>query len=139
MGSTQNTCSTLSSDEETMLMAMKLSLASPLPMTLKSAIELDLLGIINKAAPDALLSTKEVDAQLSTTNPDAPLMLYSMFRVLSSYSVLTCSSRTLPYGKVGDSMALAPSANSLPRTRMVVPWLRETLWPWPTVLTTKAA
>ncbi|KAE8686502.1 Caffeic acid 3-O-methyltransferase [Hibiscus syriacus] len=109
MGSIQNTTSsTLSSDEEAMLMAMQLSFASALPMILKSAIELDLLGIIAKAGPNALLSSKEVAAQLSTTNPDAPLMLDRMFRVLSSYSVLTCSLRTLPDGKVERLYGLGP-------------------------------
>ncbi|KAL4362091.1 hypothetical protein GQ457_04G005870 [Hibiscus cannabinus] len=67
MDSTQNTCSTLSSDEEAMLVAMQLSFASALPMVLKSAIELDLLEIMDKAGPGALLSTHEVAAQLSTT------------------------------------------------------------------------
>ncbi|GMI74845.1 caffeate O-methyltransferase 1, O-methyltransferase 1, O-methyltransferase 3 [Hibiscus trionum] len=108
MDSTQNTCSTLSSDEESMLIAMQLSFASALPMILKSAIELDLLEIIAKAGPGALLSTKEVAAQLSTTNPDAPLMLDRMFRVLSSYSVLTCSLRNLPDGKVERLYGLGP-------------------------------
>ncbi|KAE8686503.1 Caffeic acid 3-O-methyltransferase [Hibiscus syriacus] len=109
MGSIQNTTnSTLSSDEEAMLMAMQLSFASALPMILKSAIELDLLGIIAKAGPDALLSSKQVAAQLPTTNPDAPLMLDRMFRVLSSYNVLTCSLRTLPDGKVERLYGLGP-------------------------------
>ncbi|KAK8481075.1 hypothetical protein V6N13_102485 [Hibiscus sabdariffa] len=108
MDSAQNTSSTLSSDEEAMLIAMQLSFASALPMVLKSAIELNLLEIMAKAGPGALLSTKEVAAQLSTINPDAPVMLDRMFRCLSSYSVLTCSLRTLPDGKVERLYGLGP-------------------------------
>ncbi|KAK8484589.1 hypothetical protein V6N11_024121 [Hibiscus sabdariffa] len=82
-----------------MLVAMQLSFASALPMVLKSAIELDLLEIMAKARPGALLST---------TNPDAPVMLDRMFRCLSSYSVLTCSLRTRPNGKVERLYGLGP-------------------------------
>ncbi|GMJ13087.1 caffeate O-methyltransferase 1, O-methyltransferase 1, O-methyltransferase 3 [Hibiscus trionum] len=108
MEPTQTTCSTHVSDEEAMLMAMQLSFGSVLPMILRSAVELDLLGIMAKAGPGALLSAKEVASQLPTTNPDAPLMLDRMFRLLSSYSVLTCSLRNLPDGKIERLYGLGP-------------------------------
>ncbi|KAH7543712.1 hypothetical protein JRO89_XS15G0004000 [Xanthoceras sorbifolium] len=96
------------SDEEANLFAMQLTSASVLPMVLKSAIELDLLEIIAKAGPAAHLSPTEVASQLPTTNPDAPIMLDRILRLLASYSILTCSLRTLPDGKVERIYGLAP-------------------------------
>lgn len=96
------------SDEEANLFAMQLTSASVLPMVLKSAIELDLLEIIAKAGPGAHLSPTEVASQLPTTNPDAPVMLDRILRLLASYSVLICSLRTLPDGKVERLYGLAP-------------------------------
>ncbi|MBA0835284.1 hypothetical protein Goarm_007571, partial [Gossypium armourianum] len=43
-----------------------------------------------------------------TTKPNAPLMLDRSFRLLPSYSVLTCSLRTLPVGKVERLYGLGP-------------------------------
>nr|AGR85824.1 caffeic acid O-methyltransferase [Hibiscus cannabinus] len=106
-GETQMT-PTQVSDEEANLFAMQLASASVLPMVLKSAIELDLLEIMAKAGPGASLSPKEVAAQLPTTNPDAPVMLDRILRLLASYSILTCSLRSLPDGKVERLYGLGP-------------------------------
>ncbi|MBA0744449.1 hypothetical protein Gogos_007072 [Gossypium gossypioides] len=48
-----------------------------------------------------------------TTKPNAPLMLDRSFRLLPSYSVLTCSLRTLPVGKVERLYGLGPVCNFL--------------------------
>ncbi|MBA0593572.1 hypothetical protein Gorai_010508 [Gossypium raimondii] len=48
-----------------------------------------------------------------TTKPNAPLMLDRSFRLLPSYSVLTCSLRTLPVGKVKRLYGLGPVCNFL--------------------------
>lgn len=96
------------SDEEANLFAMQLASASVLPMVLKAAIELDLLEIMAKAGPGAFLSPGEVAAQLPTQNPEAPVMLDRIFRLLASYSVLTCTLRDLPDGKVERLYGLAP-------------------------------
>ncbi|MBA0773569.1 hypothetical protein Gotri_008837 [Gossypium trilobum] len=48
-----------------------------------------------------------------TTKPNAPLMLDRSFRLLPSYSVLTCSLRTLPVGKVERLCGLGPVCNFL--------------------------
>ncbi|KAH7570907.1 hypothetical protein ACOSP7_019443 [Xanthoceras sorbifolium] len=82
---------TQTSDEEAYLFAMQLASGSVLPMVLKSAIELDLLEIIAKAGPGASMSPSEIASQLPTNNPDAPLMLDRILRLLASYSILTCS------------------------------------------------
>uniref|UniRef100_A0A6N2MX02 O-methyltransferase domain-containing protein n=1 Tax=Salix viminalis TaxID=40686 RepID=A0A6N2MX02_SALVM len=71
--------------------AMQLALSSVLPMTLFSAIELGVFEIIAKAGPDAKLSASYVAAQLPTKNPDAPMMLDRILRLLASHDVLACS------------------------------------------------
>ena len=71
--------------------AMQLALSSVLPMTLFSAIELGVFEIIAKAGPDAKLSASDVAAQLPTKNPDAPMMLDRILRLLASHDVLVCS------------------------------------------------
>ncbi|KAE9451946.1 hypothetical protein C3L33_16173, partial [Rhododendron williamsianum] len=74
--------------------AMQLASASVLPMVLKSAIELGVLEIIAKAGPGALLSPSEIATSLQTINPEAPLVLDRILRLLASYSILTCSLST---------------------------------------------
>ncbi|XP_050237155.1 caffeic acid 3-O-methyltransferase-like [Mercurialis annua] len=96
------------SDEEANLFAMQLASASVLPMVLKSAIELDLLEIMAKAGPSALLSPPELASQLPTTNPEAPVMLDRILRLLACYNVLTCSLRTLGDGEVERVYGLGP-------------------------------
>ncbi|GKV25482.1 hypothetical protein SLEP1_g34919 [Rubroshorea leprosula] len=110
MGSTGETQMTPTqvSDEEANLFAMQLTSASVLPMVLKSAIELDLLEIMAKAGPGAFLSPNEIASHLPTLNPDAPVMLDRILRLLASYNVLTCSAHNLPDGKVERLYALAP-------------------------------
>ncbi|KAK8658340.1 hypothetical protein V6N13_036548 [Hibiscus sabdariffa] len=85
MGSTGETQMTPTqvSDEEANLFAMQLASASVLPMVLKSAIELDLLEIRPK------------------------LVLLLPFH-LKNYSILTCSLRNLPDGKVERLYGLGP-------------------------------
>ncbi|KAK7282493.1 hypothetical protein RIF29_11319 [Crotalaria pallida] len=101
------------SDEEANLAAKLLTSASVLPMVLKAAIELDLLEIIAKAGPGVHLSPTDIASQLPTTNPDAPVMLDRMLRLLASYSILTYSLRTLDDGKVERLYGLAPVAKYL--------------------------
>lgn len=117
MGSTTETQMTPTqvSDEEANLFAMQLTSASVLPMVLKSAIELDLLEIISKAGPGAQLSPTEVASHLPTTNPDAPVMLDRILRLLASYSILNCSLRTLPDGRLERLYGLAPVCKFLTR------------------------
>nr|QED93051.1 caffeic acid O-methyltransferase [Paeonia lactiflora] len=69
--------------------ALQLATASIFPMVLKGAIELDVLEIIDRAGPGALFSPSEIASHIN--NPDAPLMLDRILRLLASHSVLTCS------------------------------------------------
>ena len=115
MGSTGETQITPThvSDEEANLFAMQLASASVLPMILKSALELDLLEIIAKAGPGVHLSPTDISSQLPTQNPDAPVMLDRILRLLACYNILSFSLRTLPDGKVERLYGLAPVAKYL--------------------------
>lgn len=53
-----------------------------------------MLEIIAKAGPGALLSPSEIATRLQTNNPEAPLVLDRILRLLASYSILTCSLST---------------------------------------------
>ncbi|XP_057472322.1 caffeic acid 3-O-methyltransferase 1-like [Actinidia eriantha] len=108
MGSTSEAQIAPTDQEEAFLFAMQLASASVLPMVLKSAIELDLLEAIARAGPAAYVSPSDLAAQLSTTNPHASVMLDRILRLLTSYSVLHCTLRTLPNGGVERLYGLAP-------------------------------
>ncbi|KAL5988550.1 Caffeic acid 3-O-methyltransferase [Asimina triloba] len=77
-------------------------------MTLKAAIELDVLEIIAKAGPGAQLSPAEIAAHITTKNAAAPIMLDRILRLLASYSILTCTHRTLENGQLERVYGLAP-------------------------------
>ncbi|XP_010520933.1 PREDICTED: flavone 3'-O-methyltransferase 1-like [Tarenaya hassleriana] len=111
MGSTAETQITPAqvSDDEANLFAMQLASASVLPMVLKSAIELDLLEIMAKTAGfSGQMSPSDIASRLPTKNPDAPVMLDRILRILASYSILTCSVRTLSGGGVERLYGLGP-------------------------------
>ncbi|KAF8379895.1 hypothetical protein HHK36_027360 [Tetracentron sinense] len=99
-------------DEKACLYAMQLASSSVLPMVLKAAIELDLLHIIAKAGPGAHISPSVIASHLPLThhhnNPNAPLMLDRILRLLASYSVLTCSLHNLHDGQIERLYGLAP-------------------------------
>ncbi|OWM75507.1 hypothetical protein CDL15_Pgr021671 [Punica granatum] len=77
-------------EENTYLLAMQLTRASELPMVLKTAIELGLLEIISKFASGPM-SAKEISAHLPTQNPDAPVMIDRILRLLATRNIVTCS------------------------------------------------
>ena len=87
-------------EDEAWSYAMVLSSGAALSMVLKAVIELDVLEIIKQAGPGAQLSPTEIAAKFPTQNPKAATMLDCMLRLLASYSVLTCSPRTLQDGQV---------------------------------------
>uniref|UniRef100_A0AAU7BB35 O-methyltransferase 10 n=1 Tax=Lophophora williamsii TaxID=130138 RepID=A0AAU7BB35_LOPWI len=80
------------SDDENYEYALQIAEMLPFPMVMKTAIELDLLGIIATAGPDRQLSAAEIAAALPAAgNPDAPAMLDRMLYLLATYSVVTCT------------------------------------------------
>ncbi|CAL9760397.1 unnamed protein product [Musa acuminata subsp. burmannicoides] len=60
-------------------------------MALKAAIELELLEIIVRAGPGAMLSPADIAAKLPTANPQAAVMVDRILRLLAAYSVVSCT------------------------------------------------
>lgn len=113
------------SEEETYLLAMHICSASVFPMVLKSAIELDLFGLIKEAG---LVSPAELAARLPTTNAEAHVMLDRILGLLSSFSVLNCTLKSLPDGGVERLYSLTPVCKYLTKNRdddgaSLAPWL----------------
>ncbi|PKU61739.1 Tricetin 3',4',5'-O-trimethyltransferase [Dendrobium catenatum] len=96
---------------------MQLVSFSVLPMTLKAAIELNLLETIVLAGPDAQLSPAELASRLPfISNSQAPAMLDRILRLLASYSILTCSlspSGERRYGAAPVCKFLTPNADGV--------------------------
>ncbi|XP_042503648.1 caffeic acid 3-O-methyltransferase-like [Macadamia integrifolia] len=80
-----------SNEEEDCLFVMQIASASVLPMVLSAAVELNLLEIIAKVGAGNFISPPEIASLLPTQNPDAPVMIDRILRLLSSYSILNCS------------------------------------------------
>ncbi|KAI0499928.1 hypothetical protein KFK09_018136 [Dendrobium nobile] len=99
------------------LYAMQLVNLSAFPMTLKAAIELKLLETISLAGPGAQLSPSELASRLPfISNPQAPVMLDRILRLLASYSILTCSlspSGERRYGAAPVCKFLTPNADGV--------------------------
>ena len=102
-------------DEEACMLAMQLATASILPMVLKATIELDLLEMIAKAGSEAYVTPTELASMLPTSNPDAPVMLDRILRVLACHSVLKCKLNELANGQVERAYGLAPVCKYLTR------------------------
>ena len=92
MGSTAEDVAAVA-DEEACMYAMQLASSSILPMTLKNALELGLLEVLQAEAPAGkALAPEEVVARLPVppTNPGAADMVDRMLRLLASYDVVKC-------------------------------------------------
>lgn len=96
-------------EEELGKLAVRLANAAVLPMALKSALELNLIDIIAGAGDGMFLSPSDIAWKLPTCkNPDAPVLLDRLLRLLASYSILKCSTRTNSDGKVERLYGAAP-------------------------------
>ncbi|KAJ0024330.1 hypothetical protein Pint_08155 [Pistacia integerrima] len=95
-------------EEEVGKLAIRLANAVILPMVLKSALELNLIDIISASADGAFLSTSEIATRIVTKNPDAPVLLDRMLRLLASYDILKCSVRTGEDGEVERVYGASP-------------------------------
>ncbi|CAL9058083.1 caffeic acid 3-O-methyltransferase [Musa acuminata AAA Group] len=78
-------------EEEAYMYALKLTSASVLPMTLKAAIELELLEIIARAGPQAKLSPDDIVASLPSENPKAADEVDRILRLLAAYGIVDCA------------------------------------------------
>ncbi|OMO79911.1 hypothetical protein CCACVL1_13310 [Corchorus capsularis] len=102
--------STDEEDKQAQQYAMQLVSSSVLPMALKAATVLGVLEIIHRAGSGALISPSQIASQLpNLTNPNAPLILDRILRLLASHSILTCSLVT-DHGNVVRLYGLAPVA-----------------------------
>jgi len=90
-------------DEEACMHALQLASASILPMTLKAAIELDVLEILVSGCGGPfgkpVMTPDDVAAQLKTQNPQAAIMLDRMLRLLAAYNVVACDVEIKDDGK----------------------------------------
>ena len=103
-------------DEEDLgKLAIRLASSIVLPMALKSALELNLIEIMAAAGDGAFLSPSEIAAQLPARNPNAPLLLDRVLRLLASYSILRSSLRTLENGEVERLYGVGPICKFLTR------------------------
>ncbi|KAL3745506.1 hypothetical protein ACJRO7_014592 [Eucalyptus globulus] len=97
---------TSSEDEDEFLFAMEMNALIGIPMVLKAAVELGILEMLAEDGPSSsapLLSPAEITSRLSTKNPEAPIALDRMMRLLGSYSILSC---ILAQGPDGDTRRL---------------------------------
>ncbi|XP_022748783.1 caffeic acid 3-O-methyltransferase-like [Durio zibethinus] len=95
-------------DQEIGKLAIRLSNAVILPMVLKSALELNIIDTISAAGDGTFLSPRQIASGLPTKNPDAPVLLDRMLRLLASYSILKCSVRTNESGEVERLYSAGP-------------------------------
>ncbi|KMT06885.1 hypothetical protein BVRB_6g152240 isoform A [Beta vulgaris subsp. vulgaris] len=73
---------------------MQLITSCSLPMVIKFTIDMGVLQLIHdhQASPNCNgLSPAEIAARVQTQNPDAPVMLDRMLRLLATYSVVKCT------------------------------------------------
>ncbi|XP_018817142.1 caffeic acid 3-O-methyltransferase-like [Juglans regia] len=98
----------LNEEEEAGKLAVRLANGVILPMVLKSALELNLIDIISDAGIGVFLSPSEIAARLPTKNPDTPVLLDRMLRLLASYSILKYSLRTREDGEIERLYGVAP-------------------------------
>ncbi|XP_040367956.1 caffeic acid 3-O-methyltransferase isoform X2 [Rosa chinensis] len=78
-------------EEENFCYAMQLVTSVVLSMSMKLAVELGVFDIIAKAGGGVGLSSSQIAAQIGTENPEAPMMLDRILRLLASHSVLNCT------------------------------------------------
>ncbi|KAF8029108.1 hypothetical protein BT93_E1702 [Corymbia citriodora subsp. variegata] len=100
-----------SEDEDEFLFAMEMNALIGVPMVLKAAVELGILEMLAENGPSGSappLSPAEIASRLSTKNPEAPVALDRMMRLLASYSILSCTLAQGPNGDIRRLYGLGP-------------------------------
>nr|AFD61598.1 caffeic acid 3-O-methyltransferase [Hevea brasiliensis]AGD80033.1 caffeic acid O-methyltransferase [Hevea brasiliensis] len=107
------------SDEETWNLAIDLANTVILPMVLKSALELNVIDIISTAGNSgASLSAPEIAQRIpEAKNPEAPVLLDRMLRLLATYDIVKCSSNTKENGEVERLYAPGPICKFLTKNK----------------------
>ncbi|KAJ1390797.1 Winged helix-like DNA-binding domain superfamily [Sesbania bispinosa] len=78
-------------EDDGLMFGMQMMGSFVIPMALRSAIELGVFDILAKAGEGAKLSAKDIAVRIGTKNPEAPIMLDRLLRMLASHSLLHCS------------------------------------------------
>lgn len=78
-------------EENTFPYAVQVANSLVLPMAMQSAVELGVFEILAKAGPGAKLSPSQIVEKMPTKNPEAPMMLDRILRMLATHSLLACS------------------------------------------------
>ncbi|CAN0889287.1 Anthranilate N-methyltransferase [Linum grandiflorum] len=95
MAAIQNVTVREEDQNESFLHAMQLVMGSVVPMTLQAANELGIFEVMAAEAIGARLSASEIVSKLDSsskmTNPDAPVMVDRILRLLGSHSIVDCT------------------------------------------------
>ncbi|KAH7519390.1 hypothetical protein FEM48_Zijuj08G0031100 [Ziziphus jujuba var. spinosa] len=97
-------------EEESFCYAMQIVMSSVLSMSMQSATELGVFDVIAKAGPGSKLSSSDIAAQMPIKNPEAPIMLDRILRLLASHSLLSCSVVADDNGSFERLYSLAPAS-----------------------------
>ncbi|URD86460.1 caffeic acid [Musa troglodytarum] len=95
-------------DEQVFLRALQFSCSAVFPMVLKVAIELQLLEIILTAGPEKAMSPEEIAARLPTQNPQAPIWVDRILRLLSTNSIVGCTVESGADGRPSRKYTMTP-------------------------------
>ncbi|XP_010539647.1 PREDICTED: indole glucosinolate O-methyltransferase 4-like [Tarenaya hassleriana] len=96
--------------EETRARAIRIANAVAFPMALKAAFQLGVIQTLSAAGEGAWLSPSDIARALPTrpTNPQAPMLLDRMLRVLTSYEIVKCRTGMVQAGETGPVYAADP-------------------------------
>ncbi|CAL9200611.1 unnamed protein product [Musa hybrid cultivar] len=95
-------------DEQAFFRALQFSCSAVFPMVLKVAVELELLEIIVTAGPEKVMSPEEIAARLPTHNPQAPIWVDRILRLLSTNSIVGCTVESGADGRPSRKYAMTP-------------------------------
>ncbi|KAJ3690537.1 hypothetical protein LUZ61_019701 [Rhynchospora tenuis] len=99
-------------DDDACAYAWQLTTASILPMTLKAALELDLIEILvagcGRPSGKPTMTAADVASHLEARSPKAAMMLDRILRLLAAYNIVTCTAETDEDGKLTWRYGPAP-------------------------------
>ncbi|KAJ1390627.1 Winged helix-like DNA-binding domain superfamily [Sesbania bispinosa] len=78
-------------EDDGIIFAMSMMSSIVFPQAVRSAVELGIFDILAKAGEGVNLSSKDIAIQIASKNPEAPIMLDRLLRLLASHSMLYCS------------------------------------------------
>ncbi|CAL9766195.1 unnamed protein product, partial [Musa acuminata subsp. burmannicoides] len=88
--------------------ALQLTAGTVLAMVLKVALELDLFEVIVTAGPGNAMSPEEIAARLLTQNPQAPIWVDRILRLLAANSIVGCTVESGFDGRLSRKYSMEP-------------------------------